>query len=126
MIFTIYERALAVADLNKKPIGEVLREMSLPPITSGAMKKAVGTYLIKINLIKDKQAALDNLLKTIDDYTSSNNSVIAEASSVAAQAITFRTNLELSILESRLKMLEIEAVNIKKMTASEFLNKYGA
>lgn len=125
MIFTIYERACAVAELENEELAQVLRQVGLPPITSEVMKRSKNTYLVKISLIKDKQNALDNLMRTIDSFTASNDNLISEASAVSLKAITFRQNLELSVLESQLKTLEIESMNMKNMTAEDFVSKYG-
>lgn len=124
MLFTIFERACALADFNKVDIAEMSRELFLPKPTSAVMVRNETTYILKINLIKDKQAALDNLMATIDKFISSNAGIIAEASSVSAKAIGMRVNLEISVLESQLKMLEIEALRIKAMTSAQFVAAY--
>lgn len=126
MLFTTYERSCAMADFRGVNLFEMNRELFLPVITSEVMKRNINTYLIKINLVKDKQAALDNLMGTIDRFTSSNDAIISEASLVSAKAIGMRINLEVSVLESQLKMLEIESVKIKSMTAVQFTTAYGA
>lgn len=126
MLFTIYERACAMADFNNVDLAEMCRELSLPNPNSVVMVKAKNSYLTKIGLIKDKQSALDNLMGTIDHFTASNTAIIAEASTVSAKAIGMRVNLEVSVLESQLKTLEIESVSIDSMTANAFITKYGA
>jgi hypothetical protein len=126
MLFTIYERACAMSDFNNIDITEMNRELFLPLPTSEVFKRNEGTYLLKINLVKDKQKALDNLMGTIDKFTASNDAIIAEASAVSAKAIQMRVNLEVSVLESQLKMLQIEALKIKDMTSDQFIAAYGA
>lgn len=126
MIFTIYERACAVAEIENEELSQVLRQTGLPIVSSEVMKRNINTYLLKISLIKDKQNVLDNVMKNIDDFSTSNTDLISKASEVSLKAITFRQNLELSVLESQLKSLEIESMNIKTMTANEFVEKYGA
>jgi hypothetical protein len=126
MQFTIYERALSFADFKNVDINEMCRELSLPIPDSAIMKRNTNTYLLKIGLVKDKQNALDNLMKTIDGFTNSNNDIIIEASNVSATALNMRLNLETSVLESQLKMLEMESISIDAMTAGDFINKYGA
>ena len=124
MLLTIYERACALSDFDKVDITEMSRELFLPSPSSAVFKRNMGTYLLKINLIKDKQDALDNLMKTIDQFTYSNDAIINEASLVSAKAIEMRVNLEISVLESQLKMLEIESLRIKDMTADQFNTAY--
>lgn len=126
MMFTLYERALAYADFKNVDVAEMCRELLLPVPTSAIIKRNINTYLLKIGLVKDKQNALDNLMKTIDSFTASNNDIITEASNVSATAINMRINLETSVLESQLKMLEIESISIDSMTANDFTSKYGA
>jgi hypothetical protein len=126
-----------MADLNKVELAEICRELLLPiPFSTMAggvpvqgspiMSRSISTYLQKADLIKDKQNALVNLMGTIDSFAASNTALIAEASMVSAKAIGMRVNLEISVLESQLKMLEIESLTIDTMTANAFIDKYGA
>jgi hypothetical protein len=126
MLFTVYERACVMADLKKVDLKEMNRELQLPSIDTPVVKRAIITYLTKISLIKDRQIALDNLVVSIGKFTSSNESLITEASDVSAKAIGARINLEISVLESQLKMMEIESATIDTMTSEAFTAKYGA
>lgn len=125
MLFTVYEKACVVADFEKVDLKELAREAFLPLVSTPVMQRNINTYLLKIGLVKDKQAALDNLMLNIDKFTTSNESIIKEASLVSGKALSMRINLEISVLESQLKMLEIELVGIQPMTSDEFIAKYG-
>lgn len=126
MIFTMYEGACAIAELNNEELFLVARQLKLPPITTPVFERAKYTYMVKISLIKDKQQALDNIMKSIDEITLSSNDIITLATKSATDSFKLRQNLELSVLESQLKQIEIEIMNLKGMTASDFAKKYGA
>lgn len=125
MLFTIYERACAVSELNNEELANVLKSFGLPVQSTPVMARNVYTYLMKMALINDKQKALDNLMTKIDTVSSSNIEIINQSTALAQQSFRYRQNLEISILESQLKMLAIEEMNIKLMTANDFIAKYG-
>lgn len=123
MMFTIYERACAEAELNNEELSLVLSQVGINP-SSLIMERAKYTYVLKMALIKDKQNALDNIMKNIDSLTVGTNDVIALATKTAQDAFRYRQSLEQSLLESQLKQLTMDLAQIKGMTANDFYNKY--
>jgi len=122
-MFTIYERACAESELNNEELDLVLKQVGMANVFN-VMDRAKLTYVLKMALIKDKQSALDNIIKNIDDLTVGSNDIIALAVKTAQDAFRYRQNLELSLLESQLKQITMEIATIKGLTASEFYNKY--
>lgn len=126
MLFTVYERACAVAEVDDEPLSLVLSQVMLPDMNSPVMQRAMYSYVVKMGLIRDKNDALDNIMKTIDNMTTSSNDIIAMSTEYAQKAFRYRQNLELSVLESQVKQIEIEIASLKNLTASEFTAKYGS
>jgi len=129
MMLTIYERAVALQDLFKeKDLNMCMAEIGLY-IPFGAstqvMQNAIIGYKNKAFLIKEKDKALTNLSGNIQEMSDSSATILNLAFETARKSFLLRQNLELSVLTSQLKMLEIESLNIIGMTAEEFETKYG-
>ena len=125
MMFTIYERACAEAELQSEELSTVLSELNLPSTDSPMIKRSMYTYVLKMSLINDKQKALDNIMGNIDKFTSSTNDLINKSYDAAESAFRYRLQLELAVLESQLKSLEIELLNLKNLSVDDFFAKYG-
>jgi hypothetical protein len=123
MMFTIYERACAESELNNEELSLTMKQLGMSDVVN-VMDRAKLTYVLKMSLIKDKQSALDNIMKNIDDLTVGSNDIISLAVKTAQDAFRYRQNLELSLLESQLKQITMEIATIKGMTATEFNTKY--
>lgn len=98
-------------------------KMIYPPSMSLVIAK--NTFDQKFKLIDDKKKALTNISNKTAQMSDSNVTVLNNAFETARRAFEFRLNLELSVLNSQLKSIDIEIAKIKLMTAEEFTAKYG-
>jgi hypothetical protein len=126
MLLTIYESAYAFATIYKESISDVLVQIGLTVSSSNScMLIAKNTYPQKVKLIDDKKKALANISSKTVQMSDSNVTILNNAYEASRRAYEFRLNLELSVLNSQLKSIEIEMAKIKLMTAEEFTAKYG-
>lgn len=88
------------------------------------IKNAKFTFDIKYKLIDDKKKALTNISNKTKDFSDSNATILNNAYEVALQAYRYRLNLELSVLESQIKSIDMEISKIKLMTSDEFKTTY--
>jgi len=91
-----------------------------------AIANAIASFKDKYFVIAQKELALQNISANIEKMSDSNIEILNLAFESARNAYKLRQDLELSVLNSRLKLLEIDIMKIKTMTASEFEAKYGA
>lgn len=139
MQLTVYERAVALQELFKeKSFDYAMEEMGLTivpvnsfyssvlPSETMVMKRALESFKNKTLLSKEKDKVLFKISDNIQKMSDSNAEVLNLAFETARKAFKFRQDLELSVLNSQLKQLEVEILQIKTLTAEEFLAKYGA
>jgi len=84
------------------------------------------SFQTKYFIIQQKELALNNISKNIEKMSDSSIAILNDAFEAARNAYKLRQDLELSVLNSQLKLIEIDILKLKTMTADEFEIKYGA
>lgn len=79
----------------------------------------------KKGLIDYRDQVLNNVAKKFDEVRDSNNKLLNKSLEVQKQAFLMRQNLELSILMSQSKKIDIEMEKLKTMNAETFIATYG-
>lgn len=126
MNLTIYERVHAYAYVYGEQSYQVQKELNLnPPDPQQCIVNANATFEQKKLLVVQKQTALTNISNKVVELSDSNIVIMNKAFETARKAFLYRLSLELSLLTSELKSLEIQEVNLVNMTASEFTSIYG-
>jgi len=127
MNLTIYERIHAYSYVYSQHESYVIKELGFPNIFGAyqCLQNARATFNQKKILVVQKQTALTNISNKVVDLSDSNIVIMNKAFETARKAFLYRLNLELSILNSEIKSLEIQLENMKNMTASEFTSVYG-
>lgn len=127
MNLTIYERVHAYSYVYNQPEYSVIKELGFPSTFGNyqCLHNSRATFNQKKILVVQKQTALTNISNKVVDLSDSNIIIMNKAFETARKAFLYRLNLELSVLNSELKSLEIQLENMKNMTASEFTSAYG-
>lgn len=79
----------------------------------------------KKGLIDYRDQVLDNVARKFMEVKKSNDDLLLKSFEVQKQAFIMRQNLELSILMSQSKKLDIDMEKIKTMNAETFIANYG-
>lgn len=80
----------------------------------------------KKGLIDYRDQVLDNVANKFNEIRESNDKLLNTTFELQQKAFLMRQNLELSVLMSKIKAVEIEMQQLKAMNAETFINKYGA
>ncbi len=128
MILNLYESIYAIAKVNNQSVDSTMNQLDLLDlrVSDKTMIKGLETFNQKFKLIDDKKKALTNISNKTREFSDSNVTILNNAFETARKAYQYRLSLELSVLESQLKSIEMEINNIKLMTANQFTTKYGA
>lgn len=123
MLVNFYEYCLAVEDMNtvNTPTWNQLsfNRRNLP-------MESFKPYLVKkISLIGLKDKALENISSKFSEVKKTNDELLSKTLEVQKQAFLMRQNLELSILMSQSKKIDIEMEKLKTMNAETFIATYG-
>lgn len=123
MLVNFPEYCLVVEDMNKVNTPTWSQLLFSPPRQSmEAFKPMINQ---KFSLIGLKDTALQNVAKKFDEVRDSNNKLLNKSLEVQKQAFLMRQNLELSILMSQSKKIDIEMEKLKTMNAETFIATYG-
>ena len=127
MLLTTYESIHALAKIYNESLDDVIAQVGMNDITSTSMimNRAKLTFDMKFQLIDDKKKALTNISYKTKEMSDSNAVLLNNAFETARKATQYRINLELSVLQSQLKSIDMEINQLKLMTANDFLKKYG-
>lgn len=123
MLVNFSEYCLVIEDMNKVNTPTWNQIMFNPPrVTMDAFKPMLNQ---KFSLLGLKDTALHNVAKKFDEVRESNNKLLNKSLEVQKQAFLMRQNLELSILMSQSKKIDIEMEKLKTMNAETFIATYG-
>lgn len=127
MLLTTFESIHALAKIYNESLDDVIAQVGMNDITSTSMimNRAKLTFDMKFQLIDDKKKALTNISSKTKEMSDSNAVLLNNAFETARKATQYRINLELSVLQSQLKSIDMEINQLKLMTANDFLKKYG-
>jgi len=125
MKLTLYESVIALANIYKQPVVDVIEQLGVFDLRGSSLTIAKDTFDKKFSLIDDKKKALTNISSKTAQMSDSNAVILNNAFEVARRAYNFRLNLEISVLMSQLKNIEIETAQVKLMNAEDFISKYG-
>lgn len=127
MMLSIYESVFALSSIYNQTPDSVANQLGIYiSQAQSCMQIARNTFSQKAKLVDDKKKALTNISNKTKAFSDSNVTVLNNAYEASRRAFEFRLNLELSVLNSELKGIEIEIAKIKLMSADDFTAKYGA
>jgi hypothetical protein len=126
MLLTTFESIHALSKIYNETTDDVISQLGMSDISSSSwiVKRALNTFNLKYQLIDDKKKALTNISNKTKAMSDSNAELLNNAFETARKATVYRINLELSILQSQLKSIDMEINQLKLMTASDFTKKY--
>ena len=127
MMLTVYESVYALSSIYNETLINVMTQIGLTTgVTNNVMLIANLTYAQKFKLIGQKVLALTNVVTKTAAMSDSSAKLLNNAYEAAVKSYNYRLNLEIAILDSQLKSIEVENAGIKLMSAADFTAKYGA